>query len=239
MTPGDGGGEVDERHPELKSEEIRIYRVTVGCGERTENMPSVKESPFRIWPTQFLTLQTQTQPKLAAEHNIEGFTTQMVEVGPVKKARVHDGDHWAEKGTRLVKLVDRRRVDLEKHVTHTAHLEKEARRPCCSICDKGVNGSRQAAPETKAPRQIPKPRTWIVEDLADAGIFTDAFSSAAVAGARQCLHSFSLLVLYSSQFLCDETAAGLLSNDTKHSLGFLRTQILGLRMQAAATEPGC
>jgi hypothetical protein len=58
MTPGDGGGEVDERHPELKSEEIRIYRVTVGCGERTENMPSVKESPFRIWPTQFLTLQT-------------------------------------------------------------------------------------------------------------------------------------------------------------------------------------
>jgi hypothetical protein len=163
----------------------------------------------------------------------------MVEVGPVKKARVHDGDHWAEKGTRLVKLVDRRRVDLEKHVTHTAHLEKEARRPCCSICDKGVNGSRQAAPETKAPRQIPKPRTWIVEDLADAGIFTDAFSSAAVAGARQCLHSFSLLVLYSSQFLCDETAVGLLSNDTKHSLGFLRTQILGLRMQAAATEPDC
>ncbi|CAK9198922.1 unnamed protein product [Sphagnum troendelagicum] len=92
----------------------------------------------------------------------------MVEVGPVKKARVHDGDHWAEKGTRLVKLVDRRRVDLEKHVTHTAHLEKEARRPCCSICDKGVNGSRQAAPETKAPRQTPKPRTWLVEDLADA-----------------------------------------------------------------------
>jgi hypothetical protein len=29
MTPGDGGGEVDERHPELKSEEIRVYRVTV------------------------------------------------------------------------------------------------------------------------------------------------------------------------------------------------------------------
>jgi hypothetical protein len=148
---------VDERHPELKSEEIRVCRVTVGCGKRTENMQSVDESPFRVWPTQFLARQTWTQSQLAAEHNIEGFTTQMVEVGPVKKARVHDGDHWAEKGTRLVKLVDRRCVDLEKHVTHTAHLEKEARRPCCSICDKGVNGSRQAAPETKAPRQTPKP----------------------------------------------------------------------------------
>ncbi len=58
-----------------------------------------------------------------------------------------------------------------------------------------------------------------------------------MAGARQGLHSVSLLVLCSSQFLCDETAVGLLSNDTKDSLGFLRTQILGLRMQAAATEP--
>jgi hypothetical protein len=55
MTPGDGGGDVDYRHPELKSEEIRVYRVTVRCGERTENMPSVDESPFR---SQFLALQT-------------------------------------------------------------------------------------------------------------------------------------------------------------------------------------
>jgi hypothetical protein len=51
------------------------------------------------------------------------------------------------------------------------------------------------------------------------------------------LNPLLLTILYSSQFLCDETAVGLLSNDTKDSLGFLRTQILGLRMQAAATEP--
>jgi len=45
----------------------------------------------------------------------------------VKKARVHEGDHGAEEGLGLVKLVDRRRVDVEKLETHIAHLEKEAR----------------------------------------------------------------------------------------------------------------
>jgi len=30
MTHGDGGGEVDESHHEQKSEEIRVYRLTVG-----------------------------------------------------------------------------------------------------------------------------------------------------------------------------------------------------------------
>ncbi|CAK9190610.1 unnamed protein product [Sphagnum troendelagicum] len=49
----------------------------------------------------------------------------MAEVRPVKKARVHEGDHGAEEGLGLVKLVDRRRVDVEKLVTHIAHLEKE------------------------------------------------------------------------------------------------------------------
>jgi hypothetical protein len=63
------------------------------------------------------------------EHDIDGFTTPMAEVRPVKKARVHEGDHGAEEGLGLVKLVDRRRVDVEKLVTHIAHLEKEARSP--------------------------------------------------------------------------------------------------------------
>jgi len=59
MTHGDGGGEVEESHTEQKIEEFTDSQVDHRSRmERPGTMPSVDQSPFRIWPPHFLARQT-------------------------------------------------------------------------------------------------------------------------------------------------------------------------------------
>lgn len=81
---------------------------------------------------------------------------------------------------------------------------------------------RKRNPHKLSPQEVINHTSCTYWSICAKGVNISRRAARAHRQTEECVLSF--LVLCSSQFLCDETTVGLLSNDTKHSLGFLLTE---------------